>query len=215
MHRRRYCLGCVVGPALCASFLFRSVPLVQLRPTRGFGRSHALAVRSSSGAGRGPLRRLAHRTPRLVLHLTCTTLRSNTPPLASRLTPPPGGTVRLTQCRFLACQLVVASPTAHACRDGEIQSRTQASRGSPGCRGPGRRLLAMGGQGHGRGGELGHQVPESYACTKRDRDQAAVRVASRRTAPSARTPVVSAGAISPTSPHRTISSSKAGRLQPG
>ena len=39
----------------------------------------------------------------------------------------------------------------------------------------GRRLLAVGGQGHGRGGRLGEALPQSHAGTERDRDPAAVR----------------------------------------
>ena len=39
----------------------------------------------------------------------------------------------------------------------------------------GRRLLALGGQGHGRGGRLGEALPQSHAGTERDRNPAAVR----------------------------------------
>ena len=41
--------------------------------------------------------------------------------------------------------------------------------------GTGRRLLALGSQGHGRGGRLGAALPQSHAGTERDRDPAAVR----------------------------------------
>jgi hypothetical protein len=34
----------------------------------------------------------------------------------------------------------------------------------------GRRLLAVGGQGHGRGGHRGEALPQSHAGTERDRD---------------------------------------------
>jgi hypothetical protein len=39
----------------------------------------------------------------------------------------------------------------------------------------GRRLLALGSQGHGRGGRLGEALPQSHAGTQRDRNPAAVR----------------------------------------
>ena len=39
----------------------------------------------------------------------------------------------------------------------------------------GRRLLALGSQGHGRGGRLGEALPQSHAGTERDRNPAAVR----------------------------------------
>lgn len=42
-------------------------------------------------------------------------------------------------------------------------------------KGAGRRLLALGGQGHGGGGRLGEALPQSHAGTERDRDQAALR----------------------------------------
>jgi hypothetical protein len=38
----------------------------------------------------------------------------------------------------------------------------------------GRRLLALGSQGHGQGGRLGEVLPESHARTERDRNPAAV-----------------------------------------
>ncbi len=36
-------------------------------------------------------------------------------------------------------------------------------------------LLALGGQGHGRGGRLGEALPQSHAGTERDRNPAAIR----------------------------------------
>ena len=39
----------------------------------------------------------------------------------------------------------------------------------------GRRLLALGGQGHGRGGRLGEALPQSHAGAERDRNPAAIR----------------------------------------
>ena len=39
----------------------------------------------------------------------------------------------------------------------------------------GRRLLALGGQGHGRGRQLGEALPQSHAGTERTRDPPALR----------------------------------------
>ena len=68
-----------------------------------------------------------------------------------------------------------SSPPRRASVLRTMVSSVRSSTGLP--RNPrfGRRLLALGGQGHGRGGRLGEALPQSHAGTERDRNPAAVR----------------------------------------